>query len=695
MAGRAQGLTVSNRTGGEVRLLWSDGTDETHYLSVPPQEVRTQLSFSEHTWRCRAEDGNLLCSLTLGTSSVAVTLGDGVASSGPGGDIAATSIVVAVSNRTGGEVRLLWSDGTDETHYLSVPPQEVRTQLSFSEHTWRCRAEDGNLLCSLTLGTSSVAVTLGDGVASSGLEADSSSATEIDRSAAAFYHHCEEVGTAGIVVRAHASVSAAAVHAASDILRGMLRGSPPHVLERLQAAHCSVAIIGRAQLTSDVPEHAFLSGALKGGDWEYDATTRGLAGNPACPVTSVGEENLVDDESDGGDDDDGGHEGGVHEGGVHEGGVHEGSVGSAPPPPSREVHPEEGSSGDEEQPMAVDRCHPVADESMAPSEADAESSSTAAEARPTTSPPSDPAAEVVCRCACCGAPAPSPEIRLRARRRRDLYPQESILVHEFSHTVMDVGLDEPARTRIRAAHAAALERGLVDRKSYMGSNPCARTVDPTHPAPPHCSHTRSHSLSDATRARRSCSSAPRCVHSISLRARPCAACGLASCSSEYWAEAAQAWFHASMRCDVNCGINTRDQIMERDPGVAEELCRAFGGPPAAVGSTSAAGDDIWSNDAVAGRLPTWLYPQHLATAAPRRAVAWASLDIKRDRVRTSREYRLLVPLCQCARRHQGLASSPTSVIEGANVSRKQWRVGQPLCTLCDSVVDAARTRGLK
>ena len=31
---------------------------------------------------------------------------------------------------------------------------------------------------------------------------------------------------------------------------------------------------------------------------------------------------------------------------------------------------------------------------------------------------------------------------------------------------------------------------------------------------------------------------------------------MGSNASEYWAEAAQSWFEASVRCDVNCGLNT-------------------------------------------------------------------------------------------------------------------------------------------
>jgi hypothetical protein len=51
-----------------------------------------------------------------------------------------------------------------------------------------------------------------------------------------------------------------------------------------------VAIIGRAQVTTDVPEHHFMK-HCKGRD--IDSTTRGLGGTLAIPVTSCGEENLT------------------------------------------------------------------------------------------------------------------------------------------------------------------------------------------------------------------------------------------------------------------------------------------------------------------------------------------------------------------------------------------------------------------
>ena len=63
------------------------------------------------------------------------------------------------------------------------------------------------------------------------------------------------------------------------------------------------------------------------------------------------------------------------------------------------------------------------------------------------------------------------------------------------------GLSVGAAAINRAAHAQCVERGVVSGESYMGSN-----------------------------------------------------------ASEYWAESAQAWFEATVRCDVNCGLNTREEL---------------------------------------------------------------------------------------------------------------------------------------
>lgn len=98
------------------------------------------------------------------------------------------------------------------------------------------------------------------------------------------------------------------------------------------------------------------------------------------------------------------------------------------------------------------------------------------------------------------------------------YPQEDILIHEFSHAVMDVGLDgSQHREAIIEAHRAALAAKLYDPGCYMASN-----------------------------------------------------------AQEYWAEGAQAWFDATVRTDVNSGINTREKLKRHDPTLAKLLAFAYG-----------------------------------------------------------------------------------------------------------------------
>lgn len=47
-------------------------------------------------------------------------------------------------------------------------------------------------------------------------------------------------------------------------------------------------------------------------------------------------------------------------------------------------------------------------------------------------------------------------------------------------------------------------------------------------------------------------------------------------SQEYWAESTQAWFHATVRKDVNAGINTRAGIKAHDPEMAAILLQVYG-----------------------------------------------------------------------------------------------------------------------
>lgn len=45
---------------------------------------------------------------------------------------------------------------------------------------------------------------------------------------------------------------------------------------------------------------------------------------------------------------------------------------------------------------------------------------------------------------------------------------------------------------------------------------------------------------------------------------------------EYWAEGSQSWFDASLRDDVNDGINTRFKIRYHDPKLARLLEIVYG-----------------------------------------------------------------------------------------------------------------------
>jgi hypothetical protein len=102
--------------------------------------------------------------------------------------------------------------------------------------------------------------------------------------------------------------------------------------------------------------------------------------------------------------------------------------------------------------------------------------------------------------------------------RDSRYPYESILVHEFAHCVMNVGLaGQPTRRRIKAAYEAAIEKKLYNPESYLASN-----------------------------------------------------------EDEYWAEATQAWFEATVRMDATSGMTTRKAVKKRDPELAEILTEVWG-----------------------------------------------------------------------------------------------------------------------
>lgn len=98
------------------------------------------------------------------------------------------------------------------------------------------------------------------------------------------------------------------------------------------------------------------------------------------------------------------------------------------------------------------------------------------------------------------------------------YPSESILVHEFAHAVMNLGLwKTPLLQSVHDAFNHAIAKGLYKEGSYVASN-----------------------------------------------------------AQEYWAEMSQAWFHATIREDVTSGVTTRRAVKRRDPRLAEILATVWG-----------------------------------------------------------------------------------------------------------------------
>ncbi len=111
-----------------------------------------------------------------------------------------------------------------------------------------------------------------------------------------------------------------------------------------------------------------------------------------------------------------------------------------------------------------------------------------------------------------------PEENLIQSVKDDRYPHESILVHEFAHTVMNLGLlHTELYTKIKESYHAAMRNNMYDAQSYVALNP-----------------------------------------------------------EEYWAETTQAWFHATTRTDVTSGITTREALIRHDPRLAVIMYEVWG-----------------------------------------------------------------------------------------------------------------------
>jgi alpha-glucosidase len=92
----------------------------------------------------------------------------------------------------------------------------------------------------------------------------------------------------GIPIKAHKDVSDEALREAQGRLATML-GNLPSAREKLRESGAELHIIGRNQVTSDLPENRHLKGKPFDGKQTVDERTRGLGGL----LTSCGEENLL------------------------------------------------------------------------------------------------------------------------------------------------------------------------------------------------------------------------------------------------------------------------------------------------------------------------------------------------------------------------------------------------------------------
>ncbi|GLC50836.1 hypothetical protein PLESTB_000437300 [Pleodorina starrii] len=301
--------------------------------------------------------------------------------------------VLRIVNKSSRRVKALWVgfDGKEQ-NYLDIDPGHGRPQQTYNTHVWRIRFADTDVLVGEYVGPSAALEVLPDGsLRVSGWTAAA------PQPKPEWGQYCRRGEALGIEIWSYECVDRRAVRIAEHLLRRMLSGSPPELLRRLAAGGARLAIIGRSQLTTDMPPHAFLKWSEGGRD--TDTTTRGLGGTREAPTTSCGEENLT---------------------------------------------------------MEEDK----------------------------------------------------------------FYPSENILIHEFGHAVMNIGLTTEERAAIKQLYDKAYCSGLYDKASYIMEN-----------------------------------------------------------EEEYWAEGTQAWFDATLRDDVTSGVNTREKLKMRDPGLAAVMTRVYGDGP--------------------------------------------------------------------------------------------------------------------
>jgi uncharacterized protein YxeA len=94
----------------------------------------------------------------------------------------------------------------------------------------------------------------------------------------------------GIPVVSSAAVSDAALKNVASMMKAML-AKRPDAVQKLIGNRLKVAIIGKSEVTTDIPEYRNLYTQFPGTDW--NTRTRGIGATSFIPVSSVGEENVT------------------------------------------------------------------------------------------------------------------------------------------------------------------------------------------------------------------------------------------------------------------------------------------------------------------------------------------------------------------------------------------------------------------
>ena len=212
----------------------------------------------------------------------------------------ACPVLLRVQNASSAPVELVWVPGEDqEVVYATMMPNQVHTQQTFVGHTWKLR--------------STVASTGPTGPSSQRVDAPRVDSTIIftgEDEVPLISHTLIPLHVLqGCPVRAtvHGVISVTAIEAVRDeavvacvdCVSSIIDGMPDKssVLREMGALGVEIAIIGVGQKTTDVPAHAHLKGqgVEVGPIRTFEDGTRGLGATVACPVMSVGEENLLPD----------------------------------------------------------------------------------------------------------------------------------------------------------------------------------------------------------------------------------------------------------------------------------------------------------------------------------------------------------------------------------------------------------------